>query len=413
VTAVSRASPSDGRVRVVEVSNARHAWGAEGAIMALAPPLAERGVDLVLASPPGSELAAGWVGLGLPHVPLPLAARRGIRAADGVGGPPVGQVVRELGASVASVRRIVGAARHGDVVTSASLWTHLDCAVAGRLVHRPVVLDLHDIVRPGLGRSVLTVAVRLASASLSISGAVAECVGSAARDRVRIMAPAVDLTRFSPGPADPDVRARLTSSPSDPVVGIVGRIDPEKGVDAVVRAVAALRGPAGRAHLAVVGARGLDAGAYLEVVRADAGRLLGDRVRFVGRVEDVPSVLRALDVVVNASVAEPFGLSILEAQACGVPVVATRAGGVTDFLTDEENALLVPVGDTDAMASALARLLDPDSDLAARLARRGRVDAEAAHGVDTFADELAALYHRLARRPRAPHGVEEAGEDGA
>jgi len=391
------------RLCVVEVSNSRQAWGAEFAIMALAAPLAERGIDLVLASPPGGELSELWQKLGLRHVPLEIPARQGIRADDGDSRPSARQLARELAATVRSVRAIARVAREADIVISSSLWTHLDCAVAGRLARRPVVLDMHDIVRPGTGRRVLTAAVRLSSAAISVSQAVADCVGPAGAGRLRIMVPAVELDRFRPGPPDPEVRRLLTSSETDPVIGIVGRIDPEKGVDLVVRAVSALEGPARRAHLAVIGSPGFDSGAYLENLRAEAGRLLGDRARFVGRTDDVPETLRALDVVVNASVAEPFGLGVLEAQASGIPVVATRSGGVTDFLTDGDNALLVASGDAPAMARALERVLT-DADLATRLARQGRALAEAGHGIDGFADDLAALYRRLARRRPGPVG---------
>ncbi len=84
-------------------------------------------------------------------------------------------------------------------------------------------------------------------------------------------------------------------------------------------------------------------------------------MRFVGRTNDVPDTLRALDVLVNTSVAEPFGLSVLEAQASGVAVVGTRAGGIPDFVFDGDNGLLVPSGDADALAKALDRLVtDPE-----------------------------------------------------
>ena len=194
--------------------------------------------------------------------------------------------------SLRSVRRIVRMGRQVDIINSSSLWTHFDCAVAGRLARRPVVLDMHDIVRPGMGRRVLTAAVRLSSAAMSVSHAVADCVGPAGAGRMRIMVPAVELDRFRPGPADPEMRRRLTSSEADPLIGIVGRIDPEKGVDLVVRAVAALGGAAARAHLVVVGSPGFDSGAYLERLKADADRLLGDRARFVGRMDDVPETLQ-------------------------------------------------------------------------------------------------------------------------
>jgi len=401
---VSRRRRSGERVSVVEVCNARQAWGAEFAVMALAGPLAERGVDLILASPLGGDLPEQWQKLGFRHVPLDIPTRQGVRGADGDSPPGTGQLVRELGTTFSSVRRIAHVARAGDVINSSSLWTHVDCALAGRLARRPVVLDMHDIVRPGIGRKLQTMAVRLSSASIAVSNAVADCVGRFGTPKLRIMVPAVDLERFRPGPHDPEMRRRLTSSEDDPLIGIVGRIDREKGVDLVVEAVAALTGPAARAHLVVVGSPGFDSGEYLEQLKADAGRLLGDRARFAGRIDDIPTVLRTLDVVVNASVAEPFGLTVLEAQASGVPVVATRSGGVTDYLTDGDNALLVPVGDAEALARALEAVLG-DGALAAQLGRHARALAETSHGVDGFADDLAELYHRLAKKVPAAAGI--------
>jgi glycosyltransferase involved in cell wall biosynthesis len=390
---------------VAEVSNSRQAWGAEFAIMALAAPMAERGVDLALASPPGGDLEEQWKNMGLRHLPLDIPDRQGLRAPDGDSEAPTGQLAKELTASLRSVAKIAKMGRQVDVINSSSLWTHFDCAVAGHLARRPVVLDMHDIVRPGMGRRVLTAAVRLSSAAISVSHAVADCVGPAGASRLRIMVPSVELDRFTPGPADPAMRRRLTSSETDPLIGIVGRIDPEKGVDLLVRAVAGLTGPAARAHLVVVGSPGFDSGAYLEQLKADANRLLGDRARFAGRIEDIPATLRALDVVVNASTAEPFGLGVLEAQATGRPVVATASGGVTDFLTDGDNALLVPVGDAEAMTRALERVL-ADPELAARMGRRGRDVAVVGHGMDLFADGLAELYRRLVHQRPHPVGAE-------
>jgi len=398
---MSRRRRAGDRVSVLEVCNARQAWGAEFAVMALAAPLADRGVDLILASPLGGDLPEQWQKLGFRHIPLDIPARRGVRGADGDAPPGVRQLVRESGTTLRSARRIAHLAHGVDVINSSSLWAHFDCALAGRLARRPVVLDMHDIVRPGVGRRLQTLAVRMSSASIAVSNAVADCVGPFGTPKLRIMVPAVDLDRFRPGPHDPEMRRRLTSSESDPLIGIVGRIDREKGVDLVVRAVAALTGPPARAHLVVVGSPGFDSGGYLEQLKVDAGRLLGDRARFAGRIDDIPEVLRTLDVVVNASVAEPFGLTVLEAQASGVPVVATRSGGVTDYLTDGDNALLVPVGDADAMSRALELVLS-DAALRAQLGRHARALAETSHGVDGFADDLAELYHRLARHSTLP-----------
>jgi glycosyltransferase involved in cell wall biosynthesis len=274
--------------------------------------------------------------------------------------------------------------------------------MAGRLARRPSVIELHDLVRPGMGRTVLTTAAALSSSALAISQAVADCVGPRGAPHVRIVAPAVDLDRFRPGPVSSAVRSHLSSDERAPLVGIVGRIDPGKGVEVLVRAMGLLHGAAADAHLVVVGSPGLAPASYLERVRAEAHRFLGDRVRFVGRIEDVPEALRALDILVNASEAEPFGLSVLEAQASAVAVIATRAGGIPDFVFDGDNGLLVPSGDADALAKALDRLIT-DTELRARLAERGRVTAQG-HGTEARADVVAEVYRRAVRGPGAGPG---------
>jgi glycosyltransferase involved in cell wall biosynthesis len=391
------------RLRVLEVSYSRQVWGAELATMALAGPLAERGIDLVLGAPPGGDLDAHWGRLGLPFVPLDFTDRQGIRAADAEGRPTPGQFGAELATTARSVRMIARAARDADLVHSNSLWAHLDCALAGRLSRRAVVLELYDMVRPGIGRHVLTAAAGLSTVAVAISQAVADCIGPRGAHHVQIVPLSVDLDRFGPGPAPAHMRPLLTSDVDAPLVGIVGRIDPEKGVDLLVRAVASLRDEAAGAHLVVVGSAGLAPDGYPARVRAEAEAVLGDRVRFVGRTDDVPGTLRALDVLVNASVAEPFGLSVLEAQATGVAVVGTRAGGIPDFVFDGDNGLLVPSGDAEALAKALDRLVT-DPELRARIAERGRVTAQA-RGIEARADTIAELYRRAALRSRRPERV--------
>ncbi|CAN5621187.1 hypothetical protein BH18ACT1_BH18ACT1_02380 [soil metagenome] len=105
----------------------------------------------------------------------------------------------------------------------------------------------------------------------------------------------------------------------------------------------------------------------------------------------MPEVLRALDVLVNASRAEPFGRSVLEAQASGVPVVATDAGGIPEFVSDGVTGLLVPPGDEPALAAAIDRLLE-DEELRARLAAAGRAQAEERFALETRYDLVAGVF---------------------
>ncbi len=393
------------RLRVLEVSYSRQVWGAELATMALAGPFARRGIDLTLAAPAGGDLEEHWRRLGLPFVALDFPEHRGLRGADAESRPTARQFAGELASTARSVRMIARVARDFDLVHSNSLWAHLDCALAGRVARRPSVIELYDLVRPGLGRTVLTAAAALSTTAVAISQAVADCIGPRGASHVRIVPLSVDLDRFGPGPAPDRLRSHLTSDETAPLVGIVGRIDPGKGVDVLVSAMGLLRGAAARAHLAVVGSGGLAPDGYPERVRAEAERTLGERVRFVGRTSDVPGTLRALDILVNASVAEPFGLSVLEAQASEVAVIGTRAGGIPDFVFDGDNGLLVPPRDPDALAKALDRLIT-DDDLRARLARRGRASAQG-RGIEARADVAAAMYRHAAGRGAAPAPLPE------
>jgi glycosyltransferase involved in cell wall biosynthesis len=120
-------------------------------------------------------------------------------------------------------------------------------------------------------------------------------------------------------------------------------------------------------------------------VRARVAQLgLTDHVLLPGFVEDVPALLGALDLFVLSSYLEGLGTSVLDAQAAGVPVVATRVGGVPEMIDDPDNGRLVPARDPGALAAAiLAALADPAE--SARRAARGQVTVRAFDLAETVA----------------------------
>ena len=159
-------------------------------------------------------------------------------------------------------------------------------------------------------------------------------------------------------------------------------------------------GPVSKAQLAIVGDSGVMEVAFLERIKTRADRLLGARVTFTGRRADIPEVMRCLDVLVNASDAEPFGRSVLEAQATGIAVVGTAAGGIPEFVADEATGLLVPPFSPEALRSALQRVLSDDR-LRTRLGAAGRAQAVRGFDVVTRYEEVADIYRSLAARPPA------------
>jgi glycogen(starch) synthase len=165
--------------------------------------------------------------------------------------------------------------------------------------------------------------------------------------------------------------ADISSSDSGSYVLAVGRLVPQKGFDVLLQAFAA-------ASLKGLGLVIAGDGPEHERLSLLAGRLgIRSRVRLAGGVprHQIPRLLEGAKMLVLPSRGEPFGIVLLEAMACGLPAIATDAGGVTDFARDGDNALLIPVDDPAALADAMRRI-ESDSALRMRLTISGRETAE-------------------------------------
>lgn len=385
-------------IRVLVVSHSLHSFGAEQRILDTARRLSVDGIQMALAAPSDADLARAWERSGLKVLALEPRERRGLRLPDG-GRPGAGLLAGEVLTSVSESLRLARLARSFDILHSHSLSANVDVALAARISGRRGVLDVHDIVKPGVGRAVLTGASVLADGTIVNSSATRDTIRLPVR-RLEVIHPGVDTDRFRPGPADPAVRAQLARYPADHIVGIVGRVDPEKGIPWLVDAVHKVNDSGLRVSLAVVGEPTTPDREWYLRLRATADRLLGHRVVFTGGRDDIPEVVRALDIMVNASDCEPFGRSVLEAQASGTPVIATCAGGIPDFVSDGVSGVLVPPRHSASLAAAIARLLR-DADLARLLARNGIESATRRFSAAAHAAEVGALYQTVMEGSRS------------
>jgi glycosyltransferase involved in cell wall biosynthesis len=167
----------------------------------------------------------------------------------------------------------------------------------------------------------------------------------------------------APGAPPPDERElpAAVDLPADvPVVGIVGRLQPWKGQDRLLRAQALLHERGRRIHTLVVGGDAHELSReYADSLRPLVQTLgLADAVTLTGQVDDVGRYVKRMDVLVNASDPEPFGIVLLEAMARDVAVVAVAAGGPAEFIDSGHTGMLAQTGQPAALADALQPLLD-------------------------------------------------------
>jgi len=186
-------------------------------------------------------------------------------------------------------------------------------------------------------------------------------------DQVFVVAPGVDLQRFTLGGGKAKARAKLNIAADAQMVTFVGRIQPHKGPEVLVRAVAEMltHSPYLRAKLALVIIGGASGSGSAEPERLKAlAKFLGvqDVIHFVPPIhrDELPDWYRASDLVCVPSYSESFGLVALEAQACGTPVIATAVGGLRAAVADGISGSLVDGHDPRAWSAVISRLLaDP------------------------------------------------------
>lgn len=222
-------------------------------------------------------------------------------------------------------------------------------------------------------------------------------------ERIARISNFVETARFAPPSPAARATARAGLGWSERRVLVhAGRLTARKAVDVLLTAFARALprvNPGPQPLLALVGD-----GPERAALEAQVQRLgLGEHVRFVGFQEDVVRYLHAADGFVLASRIEGLPNALLEAMACGCPVLATRIGGSLEAIADEGQGLLVPVDDVEALAGGLARLLD-DAALRARLGAGAAARIQARFTLEATVPRYVELYRRLVEG-RPPQGV--------
>ena len=282
---------------------------------------------------------------------------------------------------------------------------HLLAGVAG-LSHIPMLWHIHDFLgaRPLMSR-VLPSAPARPAAAIAVSNAVAEDARKLLpRVPVQVIYNAVDTRHFSPAPADGALLDRLAGRSvverGTIRVGLLGTFARWKGQDLFLAAAAHLlkNRPGRRVQFYIIGGPIYQtAGSQFSEseLKTQAAKLaLGDRIGFIPFQQEPLPVYRALDIVVHASTQpEPFGLTIVEAMACGKAVIVSRAGGAAELFTHGHDAVGVTPGDVAGLASAVGSVLD-DAEDRAHLAANARCTAVARFSRPRLGQDVRAIYER-------------------
>lgn len=295
---------------------------------------------------------------------------------------------------VASVRAFVMVQRIAYDVVHAHYW---QSGVAGAVLSAawdaPFVYSPHTLARmknaslaPGdlpepemrvNGEQAVIDAASMVIASSEPECAALACMYKVSHDQVKVLSPGVDHELFTPGDKA-SARERLGLPAEErAVLALVGRIQPLKGVDLAIRATAALRDRLATPPLLAIagGASGANGSLELEKLRRLVDELsLGDDVVFLGPLphHELPDVYRAADALLVCSHSESFGLTVLEAQACGCPVVGTDVGGSSYVVRQGRTGFILDERDPEAFAIALEKIIT-DAALAGSFAEAAAV----------------------------------------
>ena len=295
-----------------------------------------------------------------------------------------------------SVQSVLSVLRAGgvDLLHAHLSNAHVLAGLAGRLAGKPVLATIHgrqlslaDLEMHRAAGSHISVVCQQSyyhALGLGVDPAMLSCDPNG-----------VDTATFSPGPRS-GLRAALGLAEDVPLVGLVGRMSPEKGPEVFVRAALLLHSLRPQVHMVMVGDGPMEA--QVRRLLADYG--LQQHVHLLGLHEDMPALYRELDLFVSSSHSEAMPLAMMEAMASGLPVVATRVGGVPDMVEHGQTGWLVAPGDFQDIASRCNTLLG-DSALRRAMGERARARAAQQMGLDESAARTVALIRRLAAPPES------------
>ena len=353
-------------MRILQICSAREIGGGERHLADLANALARRGHEVFAALSPASPVRAELRSLP-PKQIIELPMRNSLNLASAV---RLSRFVREHQIEIV----------HAHVARDYPLAALATGRSKAQLVlTRHVLFPLNRIHKLTLRRTARVIAV---------SQAVAASLNSQrifAAEKIVMIHNGIDVQKFARSREDKVTDRKLR-------LGMIGHIAPIKGQEDFVRAAAIVQTDRDDVEFIIAGEDKSQSGenrAALEKLISDLK--MDQTVKLIGWVDDVADLLSTLDLFVSPARSEPFGLSIVEAMAGGVPVVANASEGAREIIEDNQNGRLVPIGDTEAMANSIMDLLNDPTERQ-RLADNARIRACEHFSLDKMVERTEQVY---------------------
>ncbi|MDI6740096.1 MAG: glycosyltransferase family 4 protein [Candidatus Edwardsbacteria bacterium] len=297
---------------------------------------------------------------------------------------------------VASIDRII-ASYSIAIIHANSLKSAVIGGLAARRAKSKVIFHARDFLSAGLlSRPLIAWAYRLSANIIVNSQAVAGVLGSDPDHKVTVVYNAIDV----PAPPSYEQRHQLRAANGilrdAPLIGYVGRLHPQKGIETLLDGFSIILGSFANAWLWIAGGTLPGEEKYLDHLKRRARNIgMADRTIFFGWRSDAIELMSCLDVLVLPSQKEPFGRVTVEAMLLGVPVVATASGGTLEIIDDGQTGLLFPPGDSRRLAEAVMRLIS-DRTLTERLTERAKQEAAHRFSREQYIGGVEKVYDSLA-----------------
>ncbi|MCX5678400.1 MAG: glycosyltransferase family 4 protein [Candidatus Omnitrophica bacterium] len=365
-------------MKVLQVTTHFNIGGISGYILALSRALEAKGIEVIVASS-GGDLESGLAECRIPHHRLGIRTKFEFGPKTILSGFKIAGIVRD--------EKI-------DIIHAHTRVSQVAASLASMITGVPYITTCHGYFKKRARGFLDTWGLKVIAISDAVRKHLKDDLG-VAESRIALIYSGVDEGRFSPrlSQGEIDMVKRAAGLREGPVIGTIGRLSSVKGQRFFIMAMKDIIAERPDAQALIIGN-----GPEEAVLKALAGSLgIDGSVKFIESCTGTYKYLSIMDLFVFPSIKEGLGIALLEAMASGRACIASRTGGIEDIITDGFDGLLVDVGDSSGIASAVIRLLKDDV-LRKKLGEEALALVRSKFTLDSMADKVSKLYKETVKR---------------